>query len=130
MVITKKFFFCNEKLLFLTPYFNPFQCLNKILHQEGPLKKCLAVYLLASLVNYVPVRLSNSSFQFYHHQDFFSEFLMFYVATFAAPGGFFFKPMCFVFHSWLHRISIRIRNLSPGLENNHTLKCYFGNFPT
>ena len=32
--------------------------------------------------------------------------------------------------SWLHKISTRTRNLSPWLENNHTLNCCSGNFQT
>ena len=30
--------------------------------------------------------------------------------------------------SWLHKISTKTRNLSPWLENNHTLKCCFWQF--
>ena len=36
---------------------------------------------------------------------------------------------CSLLRSFLHKISTRIRIFSPGLENNHTLKCCFGNFP-
>ena len=32
--------------------------------------------------------------------------------------------LCYSLRSWLHKI--RIRNLSPGFDNNHTLKCCLG----
>ena len=38
--------------------------------------------------------------------------------------------ICSTLRSWLHKISTRIRVFSPGFENNRTLKCWFGNFPT
>ena len=38
--------------------------------------------------------------------------------------------LCGTLGSWLHWISTIIRILSPGLENNNTLKWCYGNFPT
>ena len=38
--------------------------------------------------------------------------------------------ICFTLRFWLCTFFTIIRNLSPGWENNHTLKCCSGNFPT
>ena len=38
--------------------------------------------------------------------------------------------ICSTMISRLHNILTRFRNLSPGFENNHTLKCCSDNFPT